>query len=96
MWLTTVTVWLFSREGVAKSPCKRGSEGGIYSWEQLLFLLQTGITESHMHHDTLGSSKERGHIYGQQVDLTRCKQILHFDKSPVVYSHRNQEQQPKH
>ena len=30
MWLTTVTVWLFSREGVAKSPCKCGSEGGIY------------------------------------------------------------------
>ena len=31
MWLTTVTVWLFSREGVAKSPCKCGSEGGIYN-----------------------------------------------------------------
>ena len=31
MWLTTVTVWLFSREGVAKSPCKCGSGGGIYT-----------------------------------------------------------------
>ena len=29
-WLCSVTVWLFSREGVAKSPCKCGSEGGIY------------------------------------------------------------------
>ncbi len=31
VWLTTVTVWLFSREGVAKSPCKCGSGGGIYT-----------------------------------------------------------------
>ena len=30
MWLTAVTVWLFFREGVAKSPCKCGSRGGIY------------------------------------------------------------------
>ena len=30
MWLTAVTVWLFSREGVAKSPCKCGSGDGIY------------------------------------------------------------------
>lgn len=31
VWLTTVTVWLFSREGVAKSPCKCGSWDGIYN-----------------------------------------------------------------
>ena len=31
VWLTAVTVWLFSREGVAKSPCRCGSGGGIYS-----------------------------------------------------------------
>ena len=31
MWLCSVTVWLFSREGVAKSPCKCGSVGGIYT-----------------------------------------------------------------
>ena len=30
LWLCTVTVWLFSREGVAKSPCKCGCVGGIY------------------------------------------------------------------
>ena len=30
MWLCSVTVWLFPREGVAKSPCKCGSGGGIY------------------------------------------------------------------
>ena len=30
-WLTAVTVWLFFREGVAKSPCKCGSGGGIYT-----------------------------------------------------------------
>ena len=28
-WLCSVTVWLFSREGMAKSPCKCGSVGGI-------------------------------------------------------------------
>ena len=31
MWLTAVTVWLFSREGVAKSPCRCGSDSGIYN-----------------------------------------------------------------
>ena len=30
VWLCSVTVWLFSREGVAKNLCKRGSGGGIY------------------------------------------------------------------
>ena len=30
-WLYSVTVWLFSREGVAKSPCKCGSGAEIYS-----------------------------------------------------------------
>ena len=29
-WLTTVTVWLFFREGMAKNPCKCGSWDGIY------------------------------------------------------------------
>ena len=29
-WLSAVTVWLFSRESVAKSPCRCGSGGGIY------------------------------------------------------------------
>ena len=31
MWLTSVTVWLFSREGVAKSPCRCGSVSEIYN-----------------------------------------------------------------
>ena len=30
MWLTSVTVWLFCREGVAKSPCRCGSVFEIY------------------------------------------------------------------
>ena len=30
MWLTSVTVWLFCREGVAKSPCRCGSVSEIY------------------------------------------------------------------
>ena len=29
-WLTSVTVWLLLREGVAKSPCRCGSVSGIY------------------------------------------------------------------
>ena len=32
MWLTSVTVWLFCREGVAKSPCRCGSVFEIYSF----------------------------------------------------------------
>ena len=31
MWLTSVTVWLFCREGVAKSPCRCGSVSEIYN-----------------------------------------------------------------
>ena len=31
VWLTSVTVWLFFREGVAKCPCKCGSVSEIYS-----------------------------------------------------------------
>ena len=31
MWLTSVTVWLFPREGVAKSACRCGSASGIYN-----------------------------------------------------------------
>ena len=30
VWLTSVTVWLFFREGVAKCPCKCGSVSEIY------------------------------------------------------------------
>ena len=30
MWLCSVTLWLFPREGVAKSPCRCGSGSGIY------------------------------------------------------------------
>ena len=36
VWLTTVTVWLFSREGVAKCPCKCGSVSEIYKLEEFL------------------------------------------------------------
>ena len=32
MWLTSVTVWLFCREGVAKSPCRCGSVFEIYNF----------------------------------------------------------------
>ena len=31
VWLTSVTVWLFFREGVAKCPCKCGSVSEIYT-----------------------------------------------------------------
>ena len=31
VWLTSVTVWLFFREGVAKCPCKCGSVSEIYN-----------------------------------------------------------------
>ena len=30
LWLTSVTVWLILREGVAKSPCRCGSIAEIY------------------------------------------------------------------
>lgn len=32
VWLTSVTVWLFFREGVAKCPCKCGSVSEIYTY----------------------------------------------------------------
>ena len=31
LWLYSVTVWLFSRDGVAKTPCKCGSGAEIYT-----------------------------------------------------------------
>src|SRR5699024_1880252 len=31
LWLTSVTVWLILREGVAKSPCRCGSIAEIYN-----------------------------------------------------------------
>lgn len=31
LWLTSVTVWLILREGVAKSPCRCGSIAEIYT-----------------------------------------------------------------
>ena len=45
VWLTTVTVWLFPREGVAKSPCKCGSGSGIYIWlgSELAFVADSGL-----------------------------------------------------
>ena len=30
LWLTSVTVWLFCRDGVAESPCRCGSVSEIY------------------------------------------------------------------
>lgn len=44
VWLTTVTVWLFSREGVAKSPCRCGSGGGIYRWLDYFGIASMKIT----------------------------------------------------
>ena len=32
LWLTSVTVWLILREGVAKSPCRCGSIAEIYTF----------------------------------------------------------------
>ena len=34
VWLTSVTVWLFFREGVAKCPCKCGSVSEIYKFQR--------------------------------------------------------------
>ena len=31
LWLTSMTVWLILREGVAKSPCRCGSIAEIYN-----------------------------------------------------------------
>ena len=36
MWLCSVTLWLFFRESVAKSPCRCGSGSGIYNLIQKL------------------------------------------------------------
>ena len=41
MWLTSVTVWPFCREGVAKSPCRCGSVFEIYTF--LAALLQERV-----------------------------------------------------
>ena len=35
VWLTSVTVWLFFREGVAKCPCKCGSVSEIYTYQKI-------------------------------------------------------------
>ena len=43
MWLTPVTVWLFSREGVAKCPCKCGSRPGIYKDDQIVAVAASQI-----------------------------------------------------
>ena len=37
LWLCTVTVWLIARNTVAKSPCKCGCVGGIYSGQETLW-----------------------------------------------------------
>ena len=38
LWLTSVTVWLILREGVAKSPCRCGSIAEIYTQYNALIL----------------------------------------------------------
>lgn len=47
-WLTTVMVWLFFREGMAKNPCKCGSWDGIYNYKKEIDQNLIYITEKYL------------------------------------------------
>ena len=65
MWLTSVTVWLFCREGVAKSPCRCGSVFEIYT-----FQIRSAIDSLNVHVDELNYI---GQYMLKHAPLTRVK-----------------------
>ena len=54
LWLTSVTVWLILREGVAKSPCRCGSIAEIYN-EMLGEIIKNARIKADMTVETLAN-----------------------------------------
>ena len=83
-WLTTVTVWLFSREGVAKNPCKCGSVGGIYTYRQnvVLPLLEEYFAWLKTVHPEKGSKLEDAVRYSLNQKQALCA-FLDYGDVPI-------------